>query len=73
MAEQRFEAIAKELSEMKKDIDIKIGSKNLLNFGLSHQEIAAKKEVKEHVKNYIEQKLEPIISDFDCFRKEVEN
>ncbi|CDW71276.1 UNKNOWN [Stylonychia lemnae] len=70
ISEQRYDAIQKDIGDIRKDIEIKFGSKNLLNFGLSSQDTLMKKEVKEHIKKYVEDRINHVIGIFDNSNKE---
>lgn len=69
--EQRIDGLHRDAIETKKDIDIKFGSKNLLNFGIANQDPFAKKEIKEHIKNYIDERINPLAPEIEAYKKEV--
>eukprot|EP00347_Sterkiella_histriomuscorum_P002416 403368240 len=61
IAEQRHDALQKEIVDIKKDVEIKFGSKNLLNFGMTNGEMSPKKVVKDHVKQFIQEKMNKLL------------
>jgi hypothetical protein len=54
--------------DIKKEMEIKFGSKNLLNFGISNGEISPKKIVKDHIKEFVQEKVNKVLDSIEHYQ-----
>ncbi len=70
--EQKNENLAKDINDVRKDVDIKFGSKNLLNFGgMSSGEVAIDNDAKPPIKKYVDDKFSEIFNHQEQARKDM--
>ena len=71
--ESKNENLVKDINDVRKDVDIKFGSKNLLNFGgMSSGEVVIDNDAKPPIKKYVDDKFSEIFNHQEQARKDMQ-